>query len=362
MASLKNFFISTTHSCEGRQIIDYLGVVTAHVVAGTGIFSDIVASFSDIFGGRSKSYQNQISSIYTEVINQLKSKAQLLGANGLIGLKIDIDEISGKAKQMFMVTATGTAVYLEPDKKTISENRTSKYITAEELKLQLDKTVILENAKHHKLEFTEKTYDFLIQNKVGEILPIIFKEINRNIENNTTFNNDTHVKYAKELFNNLQDEDKKKYVYDALNSSLTSIRSLLYEFIKESFLLDFDEVIKMLKHDNFEVQKVGLQLLKYFKSHYEKKDINTIQEIIELIKLKFPERGTKFSKKGALSSKESKFWKCECGNDNKVENEFCTKCSLNIYGFANGEINPEKAIKILTSNLLELKKLFNESE
>ena len=44
-----------------------------------------------------------------------------LGANVVLSMKVDLDEISGKSKSMFMITATGTAVIaknLIKDKKT----------------------------------------------------------------------------------------------------------------------------------------------------------------------------------------------------------------------------------------------------
>jgi len=49
----------------------YLDVVSSHVVAGTNIFSDIAASFSDVFGGRSKSYKRQLESIKEEAVSEL---------------------------------------------------------------------------------------------------------------------------------------------------------------------------------------------------------------------------------------------------------------------------------------------------
>ena len=84
------------------KIESYLGPISAHIVAGTGFFSDFTAGFSDIFGGRSQSYQKQLSAINEEAVELLKKKAILLGGTAIVGLHIDHDEISGKAKQMFM--------------------------------------------------------------------------------------------------------------------------------------------------------------------------------------------------------------------------------------------------------------------
>lgn len=106
--------ITTTPTIEGQSIKHYLGVVNANFVIGTNFFSDFAASFTDFFGGFSDSYQNKLAKIYQMVMKEVETRAQALGADAIVGLRIDFDEISGKDKSMFMVTATGTAVLLLP--------------------------------------------------------------------------------------------------------------------------------------------------------------------------------------------------------------------------------------------------------
>src|SRR3954466_6920292 len=105
-----NAQVTTTSGIEGWRVEAHLGVVASHVVAGTGMGSDILAGFSDLFGGRSGAYQNQLASLYAEAVDQLHKKAQRLGGNWIVGLPVGIDEVSGKGMQIFMVTARGTAV------------------------------------------------------------------------------------------------------------------------------------------------------------------------------------------------------------------------------------------------------------
>lgn len=91
--------VTTTPNLEGWEIEIYLGPISSHIVAGTGFFSDFAASFSDVFGGRSQTYQRQLSAINNEVIESLKNKASLLGATAIVGLRIDHDEISAKVNK-----------------------------------------------------------------------------------------------------------------------------------------------------------------------------------------------------------------------------------------------------------------------
>ena len=105
--------VSTTNNLEGYRIIEYIDIVSTNVVNGTGIFSDWKASLTDIFGGRSGTYQRKLRKIYEDAIDELIDEATSKGANAIVGLKADYGEISGKDTQMFMISAVGTAVRVE---------------------------------------------------------------------------------------------------------------------------------------------------------------------------------------------------------------------------------------------------------
>lgn len=105
--------VTTTSNIEGYTIRKYLGVVNANVVIGTNLFSDIAASFTDVFGGRSGSYKSKLTTIYKDVMKELINKAESYHADAIVGLHVDFDEISGGGKSMFMVSASGTAITLE---------------------------------------------------------------------------------------------------------------------------------------------------------------------------------------------------------------------------------------------------------
>lgn len=117
MTNPKDILVVTTSSVEGLTVQRYLKPVSAHVVAGTNLFNDFLGSLTDIFGGRSQTYQKQLASLYDEAIERIKYAAYEIGANCVVGLKIDMDEISGKGKSMFMLTAVGTAIIIEKKDK-----------------------------------------------------------------------------------------------------------------------------------------------------------------------------------------------------------------------------------------------------
>ena len=102
--------ITTTNEIKGYKISEYLGLVNANVVIGANIFSDILASLTDVFGGTSGTYQSKLNDLYYKAIGKLEDSAKAKGATAIVGVKFDFDEISGQGKSMFMVTAVGTAV------------------------------------------------------------------------------------------------------------------------------------------------------------------------------------------------------------------------------------------------------------
>lgn len=114
--------ITTTPTIQNYDITSYLGVINVNQVLGVNLFSDAIASFSDVFGGNSGTYRSRLDNLYRDVYKTLEEKAHSIGANGVVGVSMDFDEISGKGKNMFMLTATGTAVILTPSFSVRYEN------------------------------------------------------------------------------------------------------------------------------------------------------------------------------------------------------------------------------------------------
>ena len=107
-----NFIITTSPIIDNRTITEYLGPIISNEVLGVNAISDSIASFSDFFGGTSGTYRSKLEELKKTVLSDLKMQALYLGADAIVGFNIAFNEISGKGKQMFMATATGTAVKL----------------------------------------------------------------------------------------------------------------------------------------------------------------------------------------------------------------------------------------------------------
>jgi len=103
---------TTTPSIEGRRIVEYKGIVFGEVVSGVNFVKDIAASLNNFFGGRSGSYEEELITARQNALIEMEQRAQLLGANAVVGVDIDY-EVLGANNGMLMVTASGTAVYVE---------------------------------------------------------------------------------------------------------------------------------------------------------------------------------------------------------------------------------------------------------
>lgn len=106
--------VTTTPSIDGNRISRYLGVISAEVVCGVGLFSEFFASLTDTFGGRSGKLQSHLLGARRDCMSELAKQAAGLGANAIVGIDLDYSEISGQGKSMLFVVATGTAVVIEP--------------------------------------------------------------------------------------------------------------------------------------------------------------------------------------------------------------------------------------------------------
>ena len=103
--------LTTTASVEGRQIERYLGIVFGEMISGINFVKDFAAGFTNFFGGRSHSYEEELMNARQAVLQELESRAAQMGVDAVVGIKMDY-EVLGANNGMLMVTASGTAVTL----------------------------------------------------------------------------------------------------------------------------------------------------------------------------------------------------------------------------------------------------------
>ena len=102
--------ISTTNYVPGMEVVEYKGLATGEVVAGINFLKDLGAGLRNFFGGRVKGYEDEIIQARADALKELEARAAEMGANAVIGVRIDFDALGGDGNNMLLVTVTGTAV------------------------------------------------------------------------------------------------------------------------------------------------------------------------------------------------------------------------------------------------------------
>jgi uncharacterized protein YbjQ (UPF0145 family) len=336
--------VTTTSTIPNEEIKSIISVVHNRVVLGTNLFSDISATFSDIFGGNNSAYEKRLAEITDDVIDGLTKKALKLRADALIDLKIDVDEINGKSKSMFMVTAI--AVLLKNGNSKKIGTMTSEVIRFEDINTAILKNRIIKLVE--KDEFKPNidwVSNFIINNRVIEVFESYIAYVK--IKSDVVFQNweEHFYEYLSHLENDELFEHTLKYFS---KDDRSKIDSQVLKIILERLDVNYERVLNILNKDgNLEEKRLCLNMLYHTNDNYKKVDFDNIKQILDKIKVIFPNLSSLEIGSG-MFTKGSKYWKCQCGSKNDVlENQFCTKCHLDQFGNKNYVRNVYEVIEKL---------------
>lgn len=104
--------VTTTPTIEGKQVTQYLGIVSGEAILGANILKDFGAVFRDIAGGRAAKYEEELTKAKEIALNEMVEQAEALGANAILSVDLDYETI-GSGNTMLMVSTSGTAVLVE---------------------------------------------------------------------------------------------------------------------------------------------------------------------------------------------------------------------------------------------------------
>lgn len=331
----KEFIITSTNNIEGGKIVKYFGVINNNVVVGTNLFSDIGASFLDIFGGTSSSYQNKLKNIYETSVQNLKIKAKDLGANAILGLSIDFDEISGGNKSMFMISVSGTAVSIEHscDKFENKDSKSNKSISNEILVNELNKRQIINKIENNKLLNQEEWY-FLQQNQTPILTEKLLEKYLYAYDNSISINSVEGNIFNNGITNYFRVLDKATSInllYEKLAKNPTHIINLL----KNNNLFSPEKVLNLINMGEFGMAIICLNI---DKDNYSNIDLSQMNKIIESFENLENRGNIKLTK--SLLGKDKEKYICPNGHSNEIESEFCEtlNCLQNIKGLTKGQV------------------------
>jgi uncharacterized protein YbjQ (UPF0145 family) len=102
--------VTTTPTIEGHTIRAYHGVVCGEAILGANVVRDLFASITDIVGGRSGAYEQELGRARQIAIEEAMEEARNAGGNAIVGVDIDYEVIR---QGMLMVSVSGTAVTID---------------------------------------------------------------------------------------------------------------------------------------------------------------------------------------------------------------------------------------------------------
>lgn len=102
--------LTSSNTLETKEIIEYKGLVTGESLIGANIYKDLFSGVRDVVGGRTSQYEVELQKARDLAIDSMTEKAESLGANAIIGLKLSYDNLGGTMGNTILVTAYGTAV------------------------------------------------------------------------------------------------------------------------------------------------------------------------------------------------------------------------------------------------------------
>ena len=102
--------VTTAFQIDGYRVVKQLGLVRGITVRSRSIIGNIGAGFQILLGGNITLYQELCERARSEAYEIMMQHAQQMGANGVIGMRYDANEVASGVTE---VLAYGTAVVVE---------------------------------------------------------------------------------------------------------------------------------------------------------------------------------------------------------------------------------------------------------
>ena len=102
---------TTAFELPGYRVVKGFGVVRGIVVRSRSVIGNIGASIQSLFGGNITLYTELCERARMDAFDQMLAHAGQLGANAVIGVRYDANEITPGVTE---VLCYGTAVFVEP--------------------------------------------------------------------------------------------------------------------------------------------------------------------------------------------------------------------------------------------------------
>ena len=112
MVLVEEFPIATANDIPGFKILETKGFVYGLTVRSRGAGGQIGAGIKSLFGGEITQYVKMMEESRDEALSRVIDHAKELGANGIVAIRFDSNEISDVMQEILVY---GTAVVVEKE-------------------------------------------------------------------------------------------------------------------------------------------------------------------------------------------------------------------------------------------------------
>lgn len=347
-----NPIITTTESVQGAAVTRYIDVIRTTRVVNTDL------SLSDIFSGASQKFRSQLDEIFDKALLDLRLKAIALGADAIIGLHTDFEEIFGKGRTKFVVSLVGTAVQLDHP-APLSDSGDGNTVSVRTLRRQQLLIRFRRQLEQPDYAPNEAEWNDILNYSLFELTPLIYHR----------------YLHAFEPVSNLPLPEKNLLI----DNFIPFLKSMPYEEAAEVVYADLDtdpycssdliakcrlfhpqRICEILQPAN---KHTVISLLDADKENYTVQDLDDMRRIVHFLD-NLPDTGHYEEGRGNLFGKTGTILVCERGHSSPVElGGHCTEkldyglgiCNLNVKGITEAEIEKinqfKQKIDILTSLL-----------
>lgn len=89
-----------------------MGLVTGESLIGANLYKDMLGEVKGVVKKQKTQFEVQLGEARKIAIKSMEEKAEKLGANAIIGTRVEYNNLGGSVGNTIMVTVTGTAVEL----------------------------------------------------------------------------------------------------------------------------------------------------------------------------------------------------------------------------------------------------------
>ncbi|MBO6794662.1 MAG: YbjQ family protein [Balneolaceae bacterium] len=323
-------FFSTSDNYDQSDIVENYGLVDSTIVIGANIFRDVFAGLRDIVGGETKGYKKDLDKLKNAVEEEIKIKASKLGANAIIAIKVDMDEISGGGKSMFMYQMIGTAVKLKDGIAEPNSVNKAEVIDFDDF-TELRKRVAARNRIINE------------PNKINNFRVIIEKDwwdedLYRNLVNIIFDSNRELIPEDIALLSAVPPE----FYIDIIKADLATISKTRFfyciESMKKHNWFNVNDILEILKSESYITRFRGLHFIYFNRLNYSIDDLNDYKVLLYFLNNNFDKSITTENSKGVFGSKEVHQCVNCLVNRPKDEGKSCPNCGANFLGFREENI------------------------